>query len=129
MRDILRKAGQAIRNFDDAYVDKVNEVLPGPIKVPGMMIAGLPATYAAENVQTPQMRAMDIARNRGGPASPGQIQRQQAIETALFEGLRGVNVGVRYGIPITAAGMTLNALTSAFGGPADEPEPNTLTIQ
>ena len=53
------------------------------------------------------------------------------IGSVMSGGAAATNLGYRYGLPaagVTLAGKALIDLTSAFGGAADQPEPNTLTM-
>ena len=132
MRELLRKAGTAIRNFDDAYADKVRT---GMADKPGGVLAGIvggmPITHGVAPSPTEEL-AMSFAKSNNGPASKGQIQRHQAIEMGVGGAVLAANAGVRYGLPaagVTLAGKGLYDLTTQFGNEADYPESNQLTLR
>ena len=121
----LRKAGQAIRKADDAYAGAIRGALdkaPNSVKVIGSMGAGLPITYKPEPSTQAEIR-------RDAPEyTDKQVSQHQNAEMAMAYGLLGVNAGVRYGIPLTAAGLALNALSHQFGGQADQQERGQLPL-
>ena len=91
----LRKAGDALRNFDAKYADKVNKVVAG--ENPGMVrgIAGMA-------VGSPIGEGYNTIK-ADGPMG-------KALATGALAGLDASNVAVRYGLPaagLTAAGMAL----------------------
>lgn len=108
----LRKAGQAIVDFDTAYAQKVQKGID-PQKDPiGEMTRGVPlkdlfAPSQAEN-------AKELAADIGFTTAVGVA-----------------NVASRYALPaggVTLAGKALYDLTTGFGGGADQPEPATLPM-
>lgn len=102
MHGILRKAGQKIREFDDAYSRRV---IQDSGRMPlTQMLGGTPLTYKVQPSPGKEL-AMEMAKEGQGPASKGMIQRHQAAETALGVGLMATSAGYRYGLP--AAGITL----------------------
>ena len=105
MRELLRKAGTAIRNFDDAYAEKVMDFAkdkPGGVFM--QMGAGIPVTHGAVP-STPQEIAMDYARSGKAPASKQDVARHQRNEMLFGGAIIAANVGTRYALP--AAGVTL----------------------
>ena len=84
MHGILRKAGQKIREFDDAYSRRVIE---DSARMPlTQMLGGTPLTHKIQPSPAKEL-AMEMAKEGKGPASKGMIQRHQAAETALGAGL------------------------------------------
>ena len=80
----LRKAGGAIRSFDDAYAAKAAEVTDNPFV---KMTSGFPVTYAPEGTMK---------------------------EKAVGYGILGANAAARYALPaggVTLAGKGLYDLT------------------
>ena len=125
MRELIRKAGDAIRSFDDAYAQKV---LKGPPLT--AMLGGAPLTYGIQPSPAKEL-AMGMAAELKGPASKDQIQRHQAIEYAMGAGLMATSAGYRYGLPaagVTLAGVGIHELAQKFGGPGDTQEPNQLSL-
>ena len=113
----LRKAGRALDKFDRAYADKADR---RSMPIEGQLGHAVPISEAANYIQLPpnaaaeQPMAATAARHLGNAA------------------LVGANVASRYALPaggVTLAGAALLDLTAAFGGGADRPEPNTLTMQ
>ena len=128
MRGLIRKAGGALRNFDDAYAARVRDdssMLPATKLLGGTPLGAVEASPASE-------LAMNLAMDGQGPASMGAIRRHQAVEYGLGAGIVAANAGYRYGLPaagMTLAGVALNDLSQQFGGPADQPESAALSIQ
>ena len=102
--DILRKAGQAIADFDAAYAERVQKDTPGFMPLT-TLLGGLPVSKV--EASPANEAAMYIAQSKKGPASMGQVRRHQAVEQLLGYGVMGTNVGYRYGLP--AAGVTAAA--------------------
>ena len=101
MRALLRKAGQALSEFDTRYAERVRKdsaKLPLTQMLGGIPIGPVSASPAKE-------LAMEMAKEGKGPASKGMIQRHQAAEYALGAGVVATNAAYRYGLP--AAGATL----------------------
>lgn len=105
---LIRKAGQQVRNFDDAYASKLadyigsfNTVKPSAgqnAQVAAGLLAGVPATrkFAVEE-------SNDVLRG-------------------LMEyGLPAVNAGVRYGVPLAAAGVVADAAGQLYEQASDIP--------
>ena len=101
--EILRKAGDKLREFDAAYAQRVRKDsawMPLTQLLGGLPVGRVSATPANEV-------AMDIATGNVGPASMNQVRRHQAVEQLLGHGVMATNVGYRYGLP--AAGVTAAA--------------------
>ena len=102
MRELLRKAGNKIREFDDAYAARVRQDAG---KMPlTALLGGAPLTYGVQTSPAKEL-AMEFAKEGKGPASKGMVQRHQAVEAATGAGLIAASAGYRYGLP--AAGVTL----------------------
>ena len=114
MREMLRKAGKRILDADEAYAKRVEKDMGGAHKAPiKTMLGGAP------------MRSIGYDR------SEAKGFKEHAIGSAFVAGVGATNLGYRYGLPaagVTLAGKAIIDLTSAFGGAADQPEPNTLTL-
>ena len=113
----LRKAGKALDKFDRGYANFMDS---RTMPIEAQLGHALPISEAAKYIQLPpnaaaeQPMAATAARHLGNAA------------------LVGANVASRYALPaggVTLAGAALLDLTAAFGGGADRPEPNTLTMQ
>lgn len=127
MRELIRKAGSKLREFDEAYAARVRNDsarLPITQMLGGMPINKIKASPASE-------LAMIFATEGQGPASKGMIQRHQAMEYASGGAVVAANAAYRYGLPaagLTLAGKGLADMTTQFGGPADTQEPNQLSM-
>ena len=114
MREFLRKAGQSILDADERYAKRVERDMGGAHKSPiKTMLGGAPM------------------RDIGYDTKSAKGFKEHAIGSAFVAGVGATNLGYRYGLPaagVTLAGKALIDLTSAFGGVADQPEPNTLTM-
>ena len=127
MRELIRKAGSKLREFDEAYAARVrqdNKRLPLSQQYGGTAL-GKPSTSGDAEL------AMAFAREGEGPASKGMVQRHQAMEYALGLGGLATNAGYRYGLPaagLTLAGEGLRQLTAEYGSQADQPESSTLPM-
>ena len=108
----LRKAGRALDKFDRAYASKIASNID-PHKKPIAEIGS----------------AVPIADALlGGRAD---TPTEKALLVAMNAGVAGMNVASRYALPaggITLAGKALYDLTVEFGGLADQPEPNQLSM-
>lgn len=122
MREFLRKAGKTLQDFDTAYAKRIEDDvkanmanMPGPrgvIEGVRGVTSGVPLNkiYVDHGASNARERAQSIGMN-----------------TAVF----AANVGSRYLLPaggVTLAGKALYDLTTAFGGMADQPEPNQLSL-
>lgn len=114
-KEQLRKAGKALQKFDQAYSDKIVEMYAGPKdKERGYMEHPVFGTLAG----------MGAAYGGGTPMSD-----RGGLETA--PGAAYTSAAAKYAAPVvgvTMAGMAVLDLTARFGGAADQPEPNTLSM-
>lgn len=128
MKELLRKAGNKLREFDDAYAARVrNDSGNLPLT---QLLGGAPVTYGVQASPASEL-AMELAKDAKGPASKGMVQRHQAMEYLMGAGMTATNAGYRYGLPaagLTLAGKGLYDMTVQFGGQADQPEPNQLSM-
>jgi len=128
MKELLRKAGNKLREFDDAYAARVrsdSQYLP-----PTQLLGGSPITYVVQATPASEL-AMEMAKETNGPVSKGAIQRHQGMEYLMGAGVTATSAGYRYGLPaagMTLAGKGLYDLTASFGGQADQQEPNQLSL-
>lgn len=97
MYNLIRKAGQKIRAFDDAYAAKLAEYIGGfkpKNNSPGQFVqigAGL-------SVGVPATRKYDM-----GPVDAEVNDISRLLNRAGQYGIPALNAGVRYGLPLTAA--------------------------
>ena len=132
----LRKAGQAMRNFDDAYAKKVRgmyDKAPAAIAVPGQVMSGTPIMHKPQISSKEQMRQPGYTQGVPKDREPtaGEMFRHQAIEGTMAVGVMGANFASRYALPaggVTLAGKALYDLTTSFGGAADQQEPGQLPM-
>ena len=117
---LLRKAGNMIKqggkkllDMDEAYANTVGKSID-PRKQPfAEMTRAVPIrhTLAPSNATNKLELAMDMA---------------------LTGSVATANIASRYALPaggVTLAGKALYDLTTQFGGVADQPQPNQLTLQ
>ena len=121
--DGLRKAGMFLQEKDEQYAQKIrggaNEnmnSMPGPL--------GVMEGYRSMTSGTPlnQIYVDHGATNRS----------ERAVSIGANTAMMMSNVGARYALPaggVTLAGKGLMDIAAAFGGKADEPEPNQLPLQ
>ena len=132
MREQLRKAGQAIRNFDDAYSSKISDFYvdrfeksdKSPVDITKVTIG----TMLGGGTPSTRLDNIDITPGRDGKINP----LEQKIGNALNVVLPVESAVVKYGLPaagVTLAGKGLLDMSAAFGGQADMPESNQLPLQ
>ena len=116
----FRKAGQALQGFDDAYSAKIRDMYEG----------ANPAVQTAGNMFLgghPSLR-------KGQPLPSSDGTMPEGVAAAAIEyGLPAINAVPKYALP--AAGVALAgkgimdlATGNAFGGPADQQEPQQLRM-
>lgn len=119
MMNALRKAGNAFLDFDDEYALKADRQ-----NMPAVTQIGhsIPLREAVDYAQDPmKLRGEGVDTSLVGRAARG----------AVNAGVLGANVASRYALPaggVTLAGKALIDMTAQFGGAADQPEPNTLSM-
>lgn len=119
--DSLRKAGEKVRNFDDAYANKLAEYI---------------ASFTPKNASAGQVAQAAAGMSAGVPATRKfQVEEENDILRELMGyGVPALNAGVRYGIP--AAGLIggaqgIGALYNVasqlpvFGNNPENPVPST----
>ena len=119
MMDGLRKAGSMLQSggkklldLDEAYAKKVGESID-PRRQPFAEIT----------------RAAPI-RDFLAPSNASN-KLELALDIALVSSAGSANLAARYALPaggVTLAGKALYDLTTQFGGVADQPQPNELTL-
>ena len=113
-KEQLRKVGDKLRQFDDAYASKVVDMYMGSKEKP------------REYTDNPVLgTAAGLGAIYGGGTPLSQKGEAEAPLSAY------TSAAARYVAPaggVTMAGIALMDLTAAFGGPADRPEPNTLSM-
>ena len=113
----LRKAGDAIRNFDDGYSEKIRDMYEGTnplVQVAGMGFGG----------GHPSFRKGEIDRTATSRVG-------KAAEEVMEYALPAINAVPKYVLPaagVTLAGKGLYDLTMQFGGAADQPEQHQLPM-
>ena len=113
-KEQLRKVGDKLRQFDDAYASKIVDMYAGTEENPREYMSN-PVLGAAAGLGAAYGGGTPLSE-RGKAEAPGATYTSAAA---------------RYLAPaggITMAGIALMDLTAAFGGPADRPEPNTLSM-
>ena len=114
MHNYLRQAVAKLRSFDDAYAEKIVNMYMGSKDKP------------REYTDNP---LLGTAAGLGAIYGGGTPLSQRGISEA--PGSAYVSAAARYAAPaggLTMAGMALMDLTSRFGGMADQPEPNQLSM-
>lgn len=111
MREQLRKAGDFLRDMDDSYTSKINQMYSGAnpvVQAAGAMIGG----------GHPSLRKGD-----------GSDIKNKHVRNLYEYGMPAVAAVPKYVLPATGAGLALQGLSSMFGGQADMPEANQLPLQ
>ena len=109
MLNQLRKAGEGLRKMDDAYSGKIASMYQG----------ANPAVQAAAYMVGGAHPSLRKAEPEGATG---------IAKAAMEYGIPAANAVPKYILPVTGAGLALKGLSDVFGGQADQPEPNTLTI-
>ena len=111
----IRVAGSKLKDFDQAYADRASRDMEGysePYRTISQTLGGAGLT--------------DMSTHEGATAL------EAALEHAAIAGVRGTNLGYRYGLPaagLTASGYALAQLTNQFGvSAADEQTPQQIQI-
>ena len=134
--DGLRKAGQRLSDFDNAYADKLAAALTGDPEKVGF----LRSTLAGIAGSTPRNTKADIDFDSAEfKALPSHYQ---FFSKNIEWGGPAAGYGIRYGLPavgVTLAGKGLYDLsqglyamaadTPVFGGPEDGAQPGQLPLQ
>lgn len=119
VRDGLRKAGQAMSDFDRAYAKKIEENVFSSMDGKG----GFNDTLQGFRGTTSGVPLEDAF---GAPDDPSMGYWQNKAANAA---VGTANLASRYLLPaggVTLAGVALYDLTNQFGGAADQPEPGQL---
>lgn len=119
MMDGLRKAGSMLQSggkklldLDEAYAQKVGESIDARRQPLAEMTRAVPIKH---------LLAPSTASNK----------LELAMDMALVGTAGSANLAARYALPaggVTLAGKALYDLTTQFGGVADQPQPNELTL-
>ena len=116
-KEQLRKVGDKLRQFDDAYASKIVDMYMGS--------KDNPREYA-DNPLLGTIAGIGAIYGGGTPLSQRSGKQEMMAPLSSY-----TSAAARYAAPaagVTMAGVALMDLTSAFGGPADRPEPNTLSM-
>ena len=129
--DQLRKAGKALQRFDDAYSNKIADFYTDRFEKSGK--TGVDIAKSSIGLMlggaTPSTRkaGIEVTPGRDGKVNPMERQLANVLDVAMpIE-----SAVVKYALPavgVTMAGQALYDLTTMFGGTADRPEPNTLSM-
>ena len=122
-RDMLRKAGQRIMDFDAAYAKKIED------GVKRNMEGGGPLAITEGIRGMTSGVALRDTFNRPGN-NPENIKERVMLH-AMEGGVAAANIASRYALPaggVTLAGVGLYDLAAQFGGPADYQEHNQLSM-
>jgi len=114
LRDGMMSVGRNIRNFDDAYSQKIAQMYEGAnpvVQAASYMMGGA----------HPSLRRAELSREIGA-----ETRNQQMLRRAMEYGVPAMNAVPKYVLPaagVTAAGMGLIELTNAF---TDQQTPTTV---
>ena len=114
LRDGMMSLGRNVRNFDDAYSQKIAQMYEGAnpvVQAAGYMMGGA----------HPSLRRAELSREVGP-----ETRNQQMVRRAMEYGVPAMNAVPKYVAPVagvTAAGMGLIELTNAF---TDQQTPTTV---
>jgi len=128
--DGLRKAGEAIRGFDDAYSEKARDLYSPLVNSDSPMLQSLGVAGAYLGGGIPSTRKAEYKKS-----STFMNKQHEMAENILVPALSYLHpaqsAAVKYGAPVggvTLAGQGILDMAAAFGGQADEPEPNQLPL-
>ena len=105
LRDAMMSLGRNVRNFDDAYSQKIAQMYEGAnpaVKAASYMVGGA----------HPSLRRAELSRGMGP-----ETRNEQMLRNAMEYGVPAMNAVPKYVVPIagvTAAGMGLMELTNSF---------------
>ena len=119
LTNALRKAGEELRSFDDAYSQKVAAMYSGAN--PGVQAAA----YVVGGAH-PSLRKGQVDRVYGP-----ETRMQQVGRTAMEYALPAANAVPKYVLPatgVTVAGKGLIDIATALGGGSDQQTEGTLTL-
>jgi len=117
--DQLRKAGKALLDLDEKYAYAADRQ---SMPMASQIGHAVPLRQAINFVEDPAI----VQGGKADTSIQGRLMRG-AANTAIT----GAQVASRYALPaggLTLAGTALLDLTNAFGGAADTPEPNQLSL-
>lgn len=129
--DLLRKAGSAIRKFDDAYSEKISNFYADRYEKSDKskldMFKAMAGTILGGGNPSTRFDGWEVTPNSKGKINPTEKKMANVLNAVLpIE-----SAIVKYALPaagVTLAGKGLYDLTMQFGGAADRPEPNTLSM-
>ncbi len=128
--DGLRKAGMAIRSFDDAYSEKARDLYTPLVESDSPMLQSLGVAGAYLGGGIPSTRKAGYTKS-----STFMNKQHEMAENVIVPALSYLHpaqsAAVKYAAPaagVTLAGRGLMDIAAAFGGQADEPEPNQLPL-
>ena len=127
----LRKAGQAIKDFDAAYAARASRDMGGEELAPTRTTLGGQPLFGQQSYTTRAERNADAQQVRGRDANMLEHLVGDIGERVMVGGMIGTNAGYRYGLPaagLTLAGKGLYDLTAQFGNAADYQEPGQLSL-
>ena len=126
----LRKAGQAIRDFDDAYSEKARDLYSPLVNSDSPMVQSLGVAGAYLGGGIPSTRKAEYKKS-----STFMNKQHEMAENVLVPALSYLHpaqsAAVKYGAPaagVTLAGQGILDIAAAFGGEADRPEDNQLPL-
>ena len=117
----IRKAGELLRGFDDAYAEKVRSLIhpnPGDGNMPRAMASHL---LGGTPIGIPKVEY-----------SPDDTLMTKIVGNAIGYGMPAMSGVVRYGLPaagLTASGMAVASIANQMSNQyqeADYPEPNQV---
>lgn len=112
LMDGLRKAGQKIKAFDDAYAERVGRDIGSDEEYPLRKLLSASKVFEDPRIQSDSLR-------------------EEVLAHLMNAGITATNIGYRYGLPaagVTLAGKGLYDMTAAFGNEADYPEQGQLPL-
>ena len=123
MGNVIRKAGNALNDFDKAYAGKFERDAKGPMDLLGLYGRAIPLSERRV-INTSEYEA----RGGEGPRTRNEARTGAAADAAVFT----ANLASRYLLPaggLTLAGQGLYDLTTQFGSIADQQQPTELRLQ
>ena len=104
----LRMAGSKVRSFDDAYADKVAELIARQSTKGGDLRQGINAATAMA-AGAPATRVFPVEENNA------------VLRNLMGYGVPALNAGVRYGVPLLGAKLAADGIGAVYDAAAQTP--------
>ena len=103
MFNLLRKAGQKVRAFDDAYAEKVQELI---------------AAHMPTKAVSPMTMATGVPLSKRVQLDEGD---SESMRNLMQVGITGSNALTRYGVPLLGAKLIADGVDALYDAASDIP--------